>query len=131
MDNVLNFIILEQVYKDSLKRQWSSGDRFQSFIDDQYWSGTILKQSPFSKCIRNSVWQSYLVLWESGGTDRLNPWELHPPEINGDKDFNVNDRNERLNMYLAHCALYHIFTIKHLFRIVSGSLINVGCGISI
>ena len=83
MDNVLDFIILEQVYKDSLERQWSSGDRFQSLIDDQYWSGTILKQSPFSEDTPDSVWQMYHIKWDNEITNcQVSPWEIFP--INAD-----------------------------------------------
>ena len=83
MDNVLDFIILEQVYKDSLKRQWSSGDRFQSLIDDQCWSGTILKQSPFSEDTPDSVWQMYHIKWDNEITNcQVSPWEILP--INAD-----------------------------------------------
>ena len=85
MDNVLDFIILEQVYKDSLKQQWSSGDRFQSLIDDQYWSGTILKRRPFSEDCPNSLWQMYHIKWDDGATDQLSPWDLHPLEIDNDE----------------------------------------------
>ena len=80
MDNVLDFIILEQVYKDSLKQQWSVGDRFRSLIDDQYLFGTILKRRPFSEDAPNSVWQSYHIRWDDGATDQLSPWDLHPLE---------------------------------------------------
>ena len=83
MDNVLDFIILKQVYNDSLKRQWSSGDQIQSLIDDQYWSGTILKQSPFSEDTPNSVWQMYYIKWDSEiATYQVSPWEILP--INAD-----------------------------------------------
>ena len=83
MDNVLDFIILKQVYNDSLKRQWSSGDQFQSLIDDQYWSGTILKQSPFSEDTPYSVWQMYYIKWDSEiATYQVSPWEILP--INAD-----------------------------------------------
>ena len=95
MDNVLDFIILEQVYKESLKRQWSSGDRFQSLIDDQYWSGTILKRRPFSEDTPNSVWQMYHIKWDDGATDQLSPWDLHPLEIDngetGTQDYMLHD----------------------------------------
>ena len=95
MDNVLDFIILEQVYKESLKRQWSSGDRFQSLIDDQYWSGTILKRRPFSEDTPNSVWQMYHIKWDDDATDQLSPWDLHPLEIDngetGTQDYMLHD----------------------------------------
>ncbi len=42
MDDVLDFLVLEAVYKSSLKQQWREGDRFQSFIDGSYWKGTVL-----------------------------------------------------------------------------------------
>ena len=78
MDNVLDFIILEHVYKESLKHHWSPGDRFQSLIDNQYWYGSILKRRPYSEDMPNSVWQSYHIKWDDGATDQLSPWDMRP-----------------------------------------------------
>ena len=98
MDNVSDFIILEQVYNDSLKRQWSSGDRFQSLIDDQYWSGIILKQSPFSEDTPNSVWQMYHIKWDDGATDQLSPWDLHPvPMLQNSSNWDNKDKERILH----------------------------------
>ena len=41
MDDVLDFLILESIYKCSLKHEWNEGDRFRSMIDGSYWTGSV------------------------------------------------------------------------------------------
>ena len=47
MDGVLDFLILDSLYKASLIHQWSAGMNFRSLIDGSYWYGTILERKPF------------------------------------------------------------------------------------
>ena len=47
MDGVLDFLILDSVYKASLVHQWIAGQKFRSLIDGTYWYGTILEKKPF------------------------------------------------------------------------------------
>lgn len=100
MDEVLEFILLERVVMSSLKHNWSQGDKFQCFIGDKYWPGTVLKLEPFSKDVSNSLWQVYLVEWEDksdSGTHRLSHWEMHPIED--------DESNEGIsNLGMAECS---------------------------
>ena len=50
MDGVLDFLILDSVYKSSVQQVWKEGDRFQSLIDGTYWRGTVLERKPF-RCV--------------------------------------------------------------------------------
>lgn len=47
MDSVLDFLILESLYKISVRTSWEVGDRFRSLIDGKYWYGTIKERKPF------------------------------------------------------------------------------------
>ena len=85
MDNVLDFIILKKVYKDSMKQKWRAGEQFQCLIGKRSWFGTIRKRKPFSEDAPKSAWQLYCVKFDDGTTDQLSPWDLRPLEIdNGD-----------------------------------------------
>ena len=86
MDNILDFIILEQQYKASLRRQWTPEDRFRSLIDDQYWYGTVLKRRPFSEETPNSSWQCYHIRWDDGATDWLSPWDMQPLSLEEEEE---------------------------------------------
>jgi bromodomain and WD repeat domain-containing protein 1/3 len=75
VENVVDFIILRQLYDLSVSREWKVGDQFQSIIDDKWWFGTIesLKEStPFS------YFQCFDVLWANGDIELLSPWDLEP-----------------------------------------------------
>ena len=41
MDDVVDFLILDTVYKKSIQTQWRAGSRFKSMIDNSYYSGTV------------------------------------------------------------------------------------------
>ena len=47
MDSVLDFLVLESLYKISVLSQWKEGDRFCSLIDGKFWFGTITEKKPF------------------------------------------------------------------------------------
>lgn len=47
MDGVLDFLILDSVYKASHVHHWDKGQKFRSLIDGTYWYGTILEKKPF------------------------------------------------------------------------------------
>lgn len=47
MDGVLDFLVLDSVYKASLAHHWSPGQKFCSLIDGTYWYGTILEKKPY------------------------------------------------------------------------------------
>lgn len=73
VENVVDFIILKQLYDLSTSRDWKVGDEFRSVIDDKWWFGTIkcLKESsPFSH------FQCFEVEWANGETDFVSPWDM-------------------------------------------------------
>ena len=78
MDNVLEFLVLESVYKKSIQRVWSEGSRFRSKIDGMYWYGMVRGREPFSPDLPGSPWQCYRVEWDDGATDQLSPWDMDP-----------------------------------------------------
>ena len=78
MDGVLDFLVLDSVYKKSIRRQWPAGDRFRSMIDGMYWYGTVLGQEPFNPAFPSSYWQCHRVKWDDGATDQLSPWDMQP-----------------------------------------------------
>lgn len=78
MDNVLEFLVLESVYKKSIQRVWFAGSRFRSMIDGMFWYGVVLGQEPFSPEFPSSYWQHYRVQWDDGATDQLSPWDMEP-----------------------------------------------------
>ena len=51
MDSVLDFLVLESLYKVSVRTQWEEGDKFCSLIDGKLWYGTIREKKPF-RCVR-------------------------------------------------------------------------------
>jgi bromodomain and WD repeat domain-containing protein 1/3 len=78
MDNSLDFLILDSIYKASLHRHWEPGDKFKSLIDGSYWAGTVLTKQSYSEEYPNSFWQCYHVKWDDGATDQLSPWDMEP-----------------------------------------------------
>ena len=54
MDSVLDFLVLESLYKVSVRTQWQEGDRFRSLIDGKFWYGTIKEKRAFRSvvCVR-------------------------------------------------------------------------------
>ena len=80
MDNVLEFLVLDSVYRKSIQRVWSEGSRFRSMIDGMFWYGVVLKQEPFNSAYPSSYWQCYRVQWDDGATDQLSPWDMDPVE---------------------------------------------------
>ena len=47
MDSVLDFLILETLYKISIQTKWEVGNRFRSLIDGKYWYGSITERKAF------------------------------------------------------------------------------------
>jgi hypothetical protein len=47
MDNVVDFLVLESLYKISICTRWQEGDRFRSLIDGKFWSGTVEEKRAF------------------------------------------------------------------------------------
>jgi hypothetical protein len=47
MDSVVDFLVLESLYKISVCSQWQEGDRFRSLIDGEFWFGTVEEKIAF------------------------------------------------------------------------------------
>ncbi|XP_035664556.1 PH-interacting protein-like isoform X2 [Branchiostoma floridae] len=76
MPDVIDFLVLRQVYQQSVEANWQVGDRFRAIIDDQWWFGTIECQEPFQEEHPDSHFQCFNVCWDTGETERMSPWDL-------------------------------------------------------
>ncbi|XP_062620168.1 bromodomain and WD repeat-containing protein 3-like isoform X2 [Saccostrea cucullata] len=82
MPDVIDFIVLKQSYDTAMRRKWKAGDRFRSMIDDAWWFGTIVSQSPYEAIYPDSMFQCFIVNWDNGETERLSPWDMEPVDQN-------------------------------------------------
>ncbi|XP_062594128.1 PH-interacting protein-like [Saccostrea cucullata] len=82
MPDVIDFIVLKQSYDTAMRRKWKAGDRFRSIIDDAWWFGTIVCQSPYEAIYPDSMFQCFIVIWDTGETDKLSPWDMEPVDHN-------------------------------------------------
>ena len=89
MDNVLEFLVLESLYKKSVQRAWLEGSRFRSKIDGMYWYGVVRGRELFSPDYPGSQWQCYRVEWDDGATDQLSPWDMEP--VRGGEEEDVEE----------------------------------------
>lgn len=87
MPDVIDFLVLRQIYDEARQRNWQAGDRFRSIIDDAWWFGTVLAQEPYHPDYPDSHFQCYSVRWDSKEIEKLSPWDLElvpdnvdPPE---------------------------------------------------
>ena len=47
MDSVVDFLVLESLYKTSVCTQWQEGDRFRSHINEEFWFGVVKEKRAF------------------------------------------------------------------------------------
>ncbi|XP_069492166.1 bromodomain and WD repeat-containing protein 1 isoform X2 [Ambystoma mexicanum] len=87
MPDVIDFLVLRQIYDEARQRNWKAGDRFRSIIDDAWWFGTFLAQEPYHLDYPDSHFQCYSVRWDSKEVEKLSPWDMElvpdnvdPPE---------------------------------------------------
>ncbi|CAN2389514.1 regulation of cell shape, partial [Pristimantis euphronides] len=90
MPDVIDFLVLRQIYEHARRTDWQSGDRFRSIIDDAWWFGTVIGQEPYQTEYPDSLFQCYTVKWDNGETEKLSPWDMDvipddilPPEEPG------------------------------------------------
>ncbi|CAH1970957.1 unnamed protein product [Acanthoscelides obtectus] len=76
--DVLDFIILKQMYENSISRDWQIGDKFRCMIDDEWWIGNITNKSPFSEQYTDSAFMCYEIAWNNGEQERMSPWDMEP-----------------------------------------------------
>ncbi|KAJ1112957.1 hypothetical protein NDU88_001217 [Pleurodeles waltl] len=87
MPDVIDFLVLRQIYDEARQKNWQAGDRFRSIIDDAWWFGTVLAQEPYHPDYPDSHFQCYSVRWDSKEIEKLSPWDMElvpdnvdPPE---------------------------------------------------
>ncbi|OUC41253.1 putative Bromodomain protein [Trichinella nativa] len=97
--NVIDFIVLRQLYDSSIRRRWRSGDSFKALIDDRWWFGTVVGKA--NQPQSTSHFQSIVVRWENDDEDRLSPWDLVPLEVgnNGTGDGEIFDLTEAASIW--------------------------------
>ena len=55
MDSVVDFLVLESLYKTSVCTQWQEGDRFCSHIDEEFWFGSVKEKRAFRWVFSNTA----------------------------------------------------------------------------
>ncbi|KAG9486236.1 hypothetical protein GDO78_009024 [Eleutherodactylus coqui] len=90
MPDVIDFLVLRQMYEHARRTDWQAGDRFRSIIDDAWWFGMVIGQEPYQSEYPDSLFQCYTVKWDNGETEKLSPWDMDaipdnivPPEEPG------------------------------------------------
>ncbi|KAM4701838.1 bromodomain and WD repeat-containing protein 1 [Discoglossus pictus] len=76
MPDVIDFLILRQSFDHAREKNWQTGDKFRSIIDDAWWFGTVLSQEPYQADYPDSLFQSYTVKWDNTEIERLSPWDM-------------------------------------------------------
>ncbi|XP_027695230.1 bromodomain and WD repeat-containing protein 3 isoform X4 [Vombatus ursinus] len=78
MPDVIDFLVLHQFYNEAKERNWQTGDRFRSIIDDAWWFGTVESQQPFQPEYPDSSFQCYSVHWDNNEREKMSPWDMEP-----------------------------------------------------
>ncbi|KAL3881699.1 hypothetical protein ACJMK2_028102 [Sinanodonta woodiana] len=78
MPDVIDFLVLKQIYDIAMKRKWKPGDRFRSMIDDAWWLGTIEAHVPLQAEFPDSMFQCFRVHWDNGEIEQMSPWDMEP-----------------------------------------------------
>ncbi|XP_068918654.1 bromodomain and WD repeat-containing protein 3 isoform X3 [Petaurus breviceps papuanus] len=78
MPDVIDFLVLHQFYNEAKERNWQTGDRFRSIIDDAWWFGTVESQQPFQAEYPDSSFQCYSVHWDNNEREKMSPWDMEP-----------------------------------------------------
>jgi bromodomain and WD repeat domain containing protein 1/3 len=73
VENVVDFIILKQLYEKSIASDWKVGNEFRSIIDDKWWFGTI---TCLKECSPFTYFHCFEVMWANGDSESLSPWDL-------------------------------------------------------
>uniref|UniRef100_A0A914QLE5 Bromo domain-containing protein n=1 Tax=Panagrolaimus davidi TaxID=227884 RepID=A0A914QLE5_9BILA len=80
MNNCPDFIVLQQIYDNSVNYNFAPGVDVEALIDDRWWIGTIQarefeRQGEYNGSQLNSI----EIKWENDPTnEKLSPWELQP-----------------------------------------------------
>ncbi|KAM9319596.1 bromodomain and WD repeat-containing protein 1 [Gastrophryne carolinensis] len=76
MPDVIDFLVLRQLFDHARRTNWQAGDKFRSIIDDAWWFGTVLTQEPYQPEYPDSLFQCYTVKWDNTEIERLSPWDM-------------------------------------------------------
>ncbi|XP_018496053.1 bromodomain and WD repeat-containing protein 3 [Galendromus occidentalis] len=76
--DVIDFLVLHQIFQTARERDWKPGDRFRSIIEDQWWLGTIKTHEPIQPEFPDSMFQCFMVKWDNGEEERMSPWDFEP-----------------------------------------------------
>ncbi|XP_062510721.1 bromodomain and WD repeat-containing protein 3-like isoform X2 [Corticium candelabrum] len=77
MADVPDFLIPYDHFKTAVLRRWTPGDRFRCKIDDAWWTGSLVSREPWQAIVPDSLWQCFLVQWDTGEEqEKLSPWDL-------------------------------------------------------
>lgn len=72
--DVIDFLVLRQLYDSAMSRNWKVGDRFRSAIDDAWWCGKIVARNKNAQ----SPFLCYHIRWDNNEDENLSPWDLEP-----------------------------------------------------
>ncbi len=75
MNDVVDFLVLYEIYKSSEGKNWKSGDRIRCQIDDCWWKGTVMKVQHHD-ANKRSPFLSLYCHWDNGEKENLSPWDL-------------------------------------------------------
>lgn len=78
MPDVLDFFVLKQTYTISVSRNWLPNEKFRCMIDDEWWFGEIMENSPKSDQYPNSPFMCFDIKWNNGELERMSPWDMEP-----------------------------------------------------
>ena len=76
--DVIDFLVLHQIFQTARERDWKPNDRFRSIIEDQWWLGTITAHEPIQAEFPDSMFQCFKVKWDNGEEERMSPWDFEP-----------------------------------------------------
>lgn len=74
--NVVDFLVLRQMYNKAIRRKWNEGDRFRCLINTEWWLGSVVKHEPLNQDYPESHFMSYKVKWDNGDPEKMSPWDM-------------------------------------------------------
>eukprot|EP00095_Tigriopus_kingsejongensis_P000510 maker-scaffold367_size194084-snap-gene-0.46 protein:Tk00510 transcript:maker-scaffold367_size194084-snap-gene-0.46-mRNA-1 annotation:"bromodomain and wd repeat-containing protein 3 isoform x1" len=75
MNDVVDFLILHEIFKNSKGKHWKNGDRIRCQIDDCWWKGTVQKVE-YHDANKRSPFLSIYCHWDNGEKEYLSPWDI-------------------------------------------------------
>lgn len=75
MNDVVDFLVLHDIFKNSKGKHWKNGDRIRCQIDDCWWKGTVQKVE-YHDVNKRSPFLSIYCHWDNGEKEFLSPWDI-------------------------------------------------------